>query len=94
MAEPAAHTAAALRVEPDAEGNLRAEDEMKAITTVLDSLSDTLRIPLVMRDMDEFSYKEIADELGIGLSAVKMRVKRGREEFRKTYKEFTGREIA
>ena len=29
------------------------------------------------------TYDEIAEELGIGLSAVKMRIKRGREEFRR-----------
>ncbi len=48
-------------------------------------MSETLRIPLVMRDMDDLSYQEIAAELGIGLSAVKMRIKRGREEFRRLY---------
>ena len=50
---------------------------------VLLQVSETLRIPLVLRDMDGMSYEEIAEELGIGLSAVKMRIKRGREEFRR-----------
>jgi RNA polymerase sigma-70 factor, ECF subfamily len=38
-----------------------------------------------MRDMDEISYEEIATSLHIGLSAVKMRIKRAREEFRRRY---------
>ena len=52
------------------------------IDHALGELSDTLRIPLLLRDMDGMSYDEIAAELGIGLSAVKMRIKRARHEFR------------
>lgn len=42
----------------------------------LDAIPDSLRVPLVLRDMDGFGYQEIARELGLGLSAAKMRVKR------------------
>jgi RNA polymerase sigma-70 factor (ECF subfamily) len=52
---------------------------------VLDSMSSTLRIPLVLCDMDGLSYEEVAQTLGVGLSAAKMRIKRGREEFRERY---------
>jgi RNA polymerase sigma-70 factor (ECF subfamily) len=55
------------------------------ISAVLDSMSDVLRIPLVLSDMDELSYEEIARFLGVSLSATKMRIKRGREEFRERY---------
>jgi RNA polymerase sigma-70 factor (ECF subfamily) len=48
-------------------------------------MSDTLRVPLVMRDMDGLPYQEIADILGLGISAVKMRIKRARDEFRERY---------
>jgi len=58
------------------------EDMRERVGVVLLSMSETLRIPLVLRDMDGLAYEEIAEELGIGLSAVKMRIKRGREEFR------------
>jgi RNA polymerase sigma-70 factor, ECF subfamily len=57
----------------------------KLISAVLDSMSSTLRIPLVLCDMDELSYEEVAGFLGIGLSAAKMRIKRAREEFRERY---------
>ena len=57
------------------------------VGAVLLELNETLRIPLVLRDMDGMSYDEIADELDIGLSAVKMRIKRGREEFRRLFAE-------
>jgi len=64
---------------------LDGDDERQRIVAVLDTLTETLRVPLVLRDADGMSYEEIAAQLGIGLSAVKMRIKRGREEFRKRY---------
>jgi len=62
-------------------------DMRDRIREVLDAMPDTLRIPLIMRDLDldGFSYQEIADSLDLGLSAVKMRIKRAREEFRRLY---------
>ncbi|MCB9549576.1 MAG: RNA polymerase sigma factor [Myxococcales bacterium] len=61
------------------------------IEQTLDALPDSLRIPLIMCDMDNLPYQDIADALGIGLSAVKMRIKRGRERFRELYGEGPGR---
>ena len=71
-----------LHVAPEAERRVVMMSERERIVTILDSLSETLRVPLVLRDADGASYQEIADQLGIGLSAVKMRIKRAREEFR------------
>ncbi len=67
------------------EKNLESLDQRRRIEKVLDSMSDTLRIPLLLRDLDGLAYQEIADQLAIGLSAVKMRIKRAREEFRELY---------
>ncbi len=64
---------------------LDGDDERQRIVAVLDTMTETLRVPLLLRDADGMSYEEIATQLGIGLSAVKMRIKRGREEFRKRY---------
>ncbi|MBD3868008.1 MAG: RNA polymerase sigma factor [Acidobacteria bacterium] len=72
-------------VEPVAEQQVESGEARQTIAVILDELPDTLRIPLVMCDVDQFSYQEIADTLGIGLSAAKMRIKRGREEFRKRF---------
>jgi RNA polymerase sigma-70 factor (ECF subfamily) len=66
---------------------LEQEETMERVGQALLDLSETLRVPLVLRDMDGLSYEEIAEDLGIGLSAVKMRIKRGREEFRRVYAE-------
>jgi RNA polymerase sigma-70 factor (ECF subfamily) len=65
--------------------DFEATENRHRIARILESLPSTLRIPLVMRDMDELSYEELASGLGIGLSAVKMRIKRAREEFRRRY---------
>jgi RNA polymerase sigma-70 factor (ECF subfamily) len=80
----------AMRSEPKAERRIAATEEGRRIEEVLDSMSETLRVPLLMRDLDDFSYQEIAEELGIGLSATKMRIKRAREEFCERYEGLTG----
>jgi len=66
----------------------RSEDrigEQQIIHRVLDAMPDNLRIPLVLRDMDELSYEEVASNLNISLPATKMRIKRAREWFRDQY---------
>jgi RNA polymerase sigma-70 factor (ECF subfamily) len=68
-----------------ADARLQARSRQERIGAILDELSDTLRIPLVLRDLDGLSYEDIAEQLGVGLSAVKMRIKRGREEFRRLW---------
>ena len=59
--------------------------EQQIIHRVLEAMPDNLRIPLVLRDMDELSYEEVADKLNISLSAAKMRIKRARDWFRDQY---------
>ena len=70
---------------PEAETALDRAATRATVGKALLALNETLRIPLVLRDMDGMSYDEIAEQLGIGLSAVKMRIKRGREEFRRVF---------
>jgi RNA polymerase sigma-70 factor (ECF subfamily) len=74
-----------LQVGAVAELNVQADEQRRSIEEVLGAMPDTLRVPLVMCDMDEMSYEEVAAALGLGLSAVKMRIKRGREMFRERY---------
>jgi RNA polymerase sigma-70 factor (ECF subfamily) len=59
--------------------------DRRLISVVLDSMPSTLRIPLILSDMDGLAYEEVAQSLGISLSATKMRIKRGREVFRERY---------
>jgi RNA polymerase sigma-70 factor, ECF subfamily len=83
--EPSVEAHADLVSAPVAEERLHADDTRERIVRVLDTMSDTLRVPLMLCDADGLSYDEIAEQLGIGLSAVKMRIKRGREEFRRRW---------
>ncbi len=87
---PGIHEDERVRTQPVGASRLEAQDERTRIDIILDEMSDTLRVALLMRDLDEFSYQEIAETLGIGLSAIKMRVKRGRAEFRERYAERFG----
>jgi RNA polymerase sigma-70 factor, ECF subfamily len=76
-----------LHVPAAAQQDVETQDLRLRIAGILDTMPATLRVPLVMCDMDELSYEEIAAQLGIGLSAVKMRIKRAREQFRARYAE-------
>jgi RNA polymerase sigma-70 factor, ECF subfamily len=71
-----------------ADRHAEAVGDRQLIGKILDSMSATLRIPLVLRDVDELSYEEIASSLEISLSAAKMRIKRAREEFRSRYRAY------
>ena len=76
-----------LQVPADAHREVEAGHNRRRVENVLRSMPASLRIPLIMCDMDELSYEEIAVSLGLGLSAVKMRIKRARELFRRLYGE-------
>ena len=80
--DPALASEEGLQVPSQAERDFKQLGDRQRIAMILDSLHETLRIPLVLREIDGYSYQEIADQLNIGLSAAKMRIKRGREAFR------------
>lgn len=50
-----------------------------AIDDALAELPDDFRIPVVMRDVGDLDYAEIADELGVPVGTVKSRIARGRK---------------
>ena len=74
-----------LHIQPNVDRKLESMEDAKRIEDVLTAMPATLRIPLIMRDMDELSYEEISTALGVGLSAIKMRIRRAREYFRRLY---------
>lgn len=82
---PGLERAPELQVQPMAERALSAQRDREVIDKTLDRMGESLRVPLLLRDLDGLSYQEIADELGLSLSAVKMRIKRGREDFQRRY---------
>lgn len=52
----------------------------EALDRALARLPSTLRRALLLKHLEVFSYDEVARALGIGVSAAKMRVARGRDE--------------
>ncbi|MBN1424138.1 RNA polymerase sigma factor [Candidatus Fermentibacteria bacterium] len=56
------------------------EPDLVALDEAIARIPQMLRIPLVLKHVEGLPYEEIAQVLGIGISAAKMRVKRGRDE--------------
>lgn len=69
------------------ERTLEIREDRERIDVVLAQLTDTLRVPLVMHDMDGMTHREIAAALEVGESAVRMRVMRARAEFKRRWLE-------
>jgi RNA polymerase sigma-70 factor (ECF subfamily) len=61
-----------------------ADDEARQILeSVMQGLNPTFRAALVLRDIEDLGYEEIADILQINLGTVKSRIMRGREALRR-----------
>ncbi|MCX6174448.1 MAG: sigma-70 family RNA polymerase sigma factor [Ignavibacteriales bacterium] len=52
------------------------------VRRAIEKLPEKLRTPLVMRDIDGFSYKEIADQMGTEVGTIKSRIFRARESLK------------
>lgn len=65
-------------VDPLADRTVEAIDDRLAIDAALAALPEEFRVPVVMRDVGDLDYSEIADALGIPIGTVKSRIARGR----------------
>jgi RNA polymerase sigma-70 factor (ECF subfamily) len=45
----------------------------------MDALPERYRLPLILSELEGLSQKEVAEKLGLSLSAAKSRVQRGRD---------------
>ncbi len=63
------------------------------VLELLDRLDPGTRMPLMMRFIEGYSYPEIALELELSESAVKMRVSRGSKKLRELYESRTGESL-
>ena len=59
-----------------------AHEREVALRVALQKLSRSYREAVVLRDIEGFSYEEIATTLGINVGTVKSRLARGRQELR------------
>jgi len=62
-------------------------DLARRISDALASMDEGQRIAVVLRDVEELPMREVANVMGVGESAAKMRVSRGREALRHLLRE-------
>jgi RNA polymerase sigma-70 factor (ECF subfamily) len=63
-----------------ADARIEQHDRIALLRDALKALSPTLRTAVLLRDIHELSYQEIAEQLGIAEGTVKSRINRGRAE--------------
>ena len=74
--------------------NASAEDQMMELFTddevknAIEELPETFRMPVLLSDVDGFSYKEIAEMLDIPIGTVMSRLHRGRKAMQKRLYEY------
>jgi RNA polymerase sigma-70 factor (ECF subfamily) len=78
----AAHSVAS--PSPTPEQVLQSKEEEGAIQLALSRLSKDHRSIIVLRDIEGFSYTEIADVLGVSIGTVKSRLARARADLKKS----------
>ena len=64
-----------------------ATERERSILRALAEIKPEYRITLVLREIEELSYEEIAETMGISIGTVKSRIARGREELRRRVKD-------
>jgi RNA polymerase sigma-70 factor (ECF subfamily) len=66
-------------VDPRGTGSGRHQIEPEEVQALLSNLSESYRLPLVLKYFQNLSNQEIADALGISLSNIKVKLARARE---------------
>lgn len=81
------------RVEARTEDLVGATLGLSELAESLDRLSPSLRSLVILKDVYGLSHEEIAEDLGISVSAAKVRLHRGRKRLREMLDESEGRSI-
>lgn len=68
--------------EPGPEERARARESREFVTEALARLAVDFRMPVVLRDLEEWTYDEIAVSLGLPIGTVKSRIARGRAQLK------------
>jgi RNA polymerase sigma-70 factor (ECF subfamily) len=69
---------------------LEQRDRLTLLRDALAALPEALRTAVLMRDIHELSYQEIADRLGLPQGTVKSRINRGRAELARQIRKLRG----
>jgi RNA polymerase sigma-70 factor, ECF subfamily len=80
--------------EPGPIAALEQRDRVALLRKALAALPDTLRTAVLMRDIRELSYQEIADTLRLPEGTVKSRINRGRTELARQVKKLRGEDYS
>lgn len=72
---------------PDAKPSRVLEELAECVRPMMDALPAEYRLPLLLSDLEGLSQKEVAERLGLSLSAAKSRVQRGRERLKRVFAE-------
>src|SRR5687768_3159121 len=90
--DPSELTPASTTRSPQAE--LEVRDRVQMLRQALDKLAPTLRTAVMMRDIQEMTYQEIADRLKLPEGTVKSRINRGRTELARQIQKLRDRQDA
>jgi len=90
--DPATVTAEARGLNPHA--RVEQQDRVALLREALRALSPPLRTAVMLRDIHELSYQEIAEQLGVAEGTVKSRINRGRAELARQIKALRTRQEA
>ncbi len=80
--------------EPGPIAALEQRDRVALLRKALAALPDTLRTAVLMRDIRELSYQEIADTLRLPEGTVKSRINRGRTELARQVRKLRGEDYS
>jgi RNA polymerase sigma-70 factor (ECF subfamily) len=80
--------------EPGPVAVLEQRDRVTLLKQAMSALPDTLRTAVLMRDIQELSYQEIADRLRLPEGTVKSRINRGRTELARQIRKLRGNEYS
>jgi RNA polymerase sigma-70 factor (ECF subfamily) len=67
---------------PDPEHDTYRSELREAIDNAIEQMDEHHRVPFVMREVEDLSYEEIAEAIGIPVGTVKSRLNRARSSFR------------
>ena len=73
---------------------LEQRDRVELLREAMSALPKTLRTAVLMRDIQELSYHEIAEALGLPEGTVKSRINRGRNELARQIRKLRGEEFS
>jgi RNA polymerase sigma-70 factor, ECF subfamily len=62
-------------------------EDSEMVVEILERINPDFKICLIMRDVEERPYDEIADILGISIGTVRSRINRGRSQLKKLFME-------